>query len=202
MWWWTGHNPDRVPFSAARIPLPAECKPLITAPTPPARGLTRQDKLLVLGIIAVLACTLALVVAPRPAALAEVLPAGRSQADQPFHGLVVLQPQDCLSSVEFLRVVQRPEIRRAVQVEAVVIGSRAAADSAGALLDALGISMRVHQGDGRTLAALASLGHRSTPILVVLDRTRAVRLASASPSSAGDYRALLRSLRALAEPEP
>lgn len=169
----------------------------------PARTLTRQEKLLVVGIMAVLACTLALVAAPPPAlALAEVLPAGRSDADQPFHGLVVLQPGDCLSSVEFLRVVQRPEIRRAVRVEAVVIGSRAAADSAGALLDALGNSMRVHQGDGRTLAALASLGYRSTPILVVLDRTRAVRLASTSPSSSGDFRALLRSLRALAEPEP
>jgi hypothetical protein len=169
----------------------------------PARMLAWRDMMLTAVVVVVLACTLALVTAPSPTpALAEALPAGGLQRGQPFRGIVVLQPADCTSSVEFLRAVQRPEIRAAVPVEAVVIGSTAEVDSAGALLDALGISMRVHQGDRHTLAAVAGLGHRATPVLVVLDHTNSVRLASASPASAGEFRALLASLRALAEARP
>lgn len=159
--------------------------------------------MLATGIVVVLACTVAFVVAPtRAPGPAEVLPASSAPAGQPFRGIVVLQPGDCASSVEFLRAVQRPEIRRAVAVEAVVIGSRAAADSAGALLEALGISIRVHPGNRRMLAAVAGLGHRTTPVLLVFDRGNSVRLAAASPSSAGDFRVLLGSLRALAGVEP
>jgi hypothetical protein len=138
----------------------------------------------VLAPLVVLLCTAAvLTTSSKPQALGEVLPP--LSGPSPFRAYVFFQPADCASNLEFLRILARPKFQSTVAVAGMLTGAdddRVKDHATRRFSDLTGRDV-VLSPTRKVAAALAALGYRTTPFLVVLDVHGQVRFAASVPTS-------------------
>jgi hypothetical protein len=107
----------------------------------------------------------------------------RDGGTRPLVAYLVVRDRDCESHLDLLRYVQRPSIARATTMGgALVIGSTAAVRESLELLARELPGFPARRATFLERKLLVQLGHRATPVLLVLDaRTGAVRFAARAP---------------------
>jgi hypothetical protein len=174
--------------------------------------IVRRANGVALCALAVVACTVALLARRRDAApLAEELGAARvaAAADplaggrQPARGAaldayVVFQLTDCDGNLRVLDLLQRHGVRDRITLAGLAfVGSHAELERARSRLPLRARSVPIRRATRASIDLLAGIGHRSTPILVVLDAERRVRYVTGAPRSPRAYVGLARVLASL-----
>lgn len=163
------------------------------------RRMAPLDRVLGGVTVVILCCTALLLAVPtRILRVEDWIPPRPEGSSVPLRAIVVLHARDCPVSIDLLRLVQRPEFERAWQVEVLVVGTHAEVASSRRELRDRGIHGPVLRAHARAAPALRSLGHRATPVLVLVDGADAIRFSAAPPTAAGGYPRMLATLRALA----
>jgi hypothetical protein len=151
-----------------------------------------------LAITVVVACTLGVLAHhPRDAAFQQLLHLAEDH-DARWSAYVIFQAADCESRLDFLALFDRAAIVSRVRARQLVfVGD--ASDLArierdfGPRAHGLPISL----ADDRLGAALGQIGARTTPMLVLLDDSGAVRFVSPGPRTPTEYVGLAHSLSSL-----
>jgi hypothetical protein len=162
--------------------------------------------------LAVVACTVALLARPRGAAqLPEELGGGGVAAaadslrrgpqparDAALDAYVVFQLADCDGNLRVLDLLRRRAMRGRVTLAGLAfVGSDAELERARSRLPLGARSVPIRRATRASVDLLAGIGHRSTPILIVLDAERRVRYITGAPRSPRAYVGLARVLASL-----
>jgi hypothetical protein len=111
---------------------------------------------------------------------------------------VVFQLADCDGNLRVLRLLQRRTLRDRVPLAGLAfVGSDAELDRARGRLPAAARTLPIRRATGSLVSLLARLGHRATPIVVVLDAEQRVRFVTGVPRSPRAYVGLARVLSTL-----
>ncbi len=174
--------------------------------------LVRRANGVAICALVVVACTIALLARPRDAApLAEEFGAARSTAaaDSTARGrrpapgaaldaYVVFQLADCQGNLRMLDLLRRRGLRDRVALAGLAfVGSDAELERARSRLPVGARSVPIRRATRASIDLLAGIGHRTTPILVVLDAERRVRYITGAPRSPRAYVGLARVLASL-----
>ena len=153
-----------------------------------------ENKLLVLTILTVIACTATLLTG-RNRNLAERFPA-HLEAAAPFRAVAVIHAGDCDSRLGFLRTFSRREFRDRIRVDLLVIGSVKDVEDARRRLRSRGIEMPItrRRADPGTAGLL---GYDSTAYVVVFDQTGRMRTAEAVPATSEELVGFMERIRSL-----
>lgn len=104
---------------------------------------------------------------------------------------LVARSADCSGNFDFLDLFDRPPVRSRLDLAGVVaLGDEDAVPALRAALAAHGRQLPVWSASPAARLALASLGVRSTPYLVVVDGDGALRFAAGAPATVRQYLAL------------
>lgn len=116
----------------------------------------------------------------------------------PIQAAVLLQRSDCSGNIRVLDLLNRESIRERLRL-AVLWHVGPAADTVAirALLPAWTRTVPIRQAPAAALMELRQLGHRSTPMLVILDQEGRVRLTTQSPRSPREFAGLRRIIEGL-----
>ena len=145
------------------------------------------------AVLVIVACTVMLLRrTPGQQSLASTLrPATGPAAGQlkgQLEAYIVLQLKDCSSGLEFASLFARPSVRRRVHFRGfLLLGTEVDIQVVRRRLAALGFHDPVRRVGQSATGALAALGHRATPFVVVLDEQGSVRLSVASPSTPQEF---------------
>ena len=102
----------------------------------------------------------------------------------PIQAAVVLQKKDCTGNLRILDLVHRRRVRDNLRVRVIwYAGPHADSTFLRAALPAWTKSIPLVPLSAQTFESLSSLGHTSTPALVVLDQSARVRFVTQSPRS-------------------
>ena len=104
---------------------------------------------------------------------------------------LVARAADCPANFDLLDLFARSPVRdRLALVGVLALGDSAGAAAVQHALASRGYDLPVWPATARARATLASLGHRSTPFLVVLAADGSLRFVAPAPGSVRDYLAL------------
>jgi hypothetical protein len=109
--------------------------------------------------------------------------------------VVAFQQRDCESNLEFLHVLERPELKDDVSVVALFSGSEGEFADAAQHLQSRYPGVRFERLGGRERRLLSQLGHPATPYWLLLDGSGAVRLSAPAPPDPLAYRTFAQSLQ-------
>jgi hypothetical protein len=116
------------------------------------------------------------------AAMRHVPPASLARALPP-RAIVVAQPADCEARFTALAVVVRAAQQAQVPLEVLVPGNAQHRLAVTRALAGFGAAVRVQPASPNALRAVRALGYSTTPLLVVLDAQRRLRLAAPLPTT-------------------
>lgn len=122
----------------------------------------------------------------------------RSSAVRPLAAALVLHVDDCSGNFRMFNLLHRQEVRGAIAM-AVIWYAGTVSDS-GAVRSALPGWMRnapLQPVPMHVVRELARLGHRSTPVLLMLDEEQRLRLTTQSPRSPREFAGLQRIITSL-----
>ncbi len=109
----------------------------------------------------------------------------------PIQAAVLLQRTDCTGNTRMFDVMNRPDIRDRLQLAVLwYVGADRDTSDIRALLPAWTRHTPLQRIPHGALTDLTRLGHRSTPILVVLDQDGRIRFTSQTPRSAREFAGL------------
>lgn len=129
-------------------------------------------------------------------ALAPYLPQERLNA--PVQSAVLLQRSDCRGNLRMLDLLHRASVRESLQLAVLwYVGSSADTAVIRAALPEWSAHVPLRPAPAAALAELDLLGHRSTPIVVVMDQAGRIRLTSQSPRSVREFAGLQRVIEGL-----
>lgn len=116
----------------------------------------------------------------------------------PVQAAVVLQLSDCTGNLRLLDLLNRPEVSERLRL-AVLWYAGPVGDSAGIrrLLPNWSAGSPLRPVPAAVLGELRRLGHRHTPLLIVMDQEGRVRLTSQSPRSPREFAGLRRVIEGL-----
>jgi hypothetical protein len=122
----------------------------------------------------------------------------------PAHALFVVafQQRDCESNLEFLHVLERPELRDRMAVVALFSGTSGEFADAIGRLESRYPRVRFARLGSRERRLMSQLGHAATPYWLLLDRSGAVRLSAPAPPDPLAYRAFAHLLALSLAPMP
>jgi hypothetical protein len=109
--------------------------------------------------------------------------------------VVTFQQRDCESNLEFLHVLERPELRDGVAVVALFSGTDGELEAARERLQSRYPGVRFERLGSRERRLLSRLGHPATPYWLLLDGSGAVRLSAPAPPDPLAYRTFAQSLQ-------
>lgn len=116
----------------------------------------------------------------------------------PVRAAIALQLSDCSGNLRLLDLIHRSTVRHAITLEALWnVGNPADSARVRALLPRWTRDVPIVPAPSGALHELASLGHRSSPMLVLLDQASRVRLVTGSPGSAREFAGLRRAIEGL-----
>ncbi len=118
--------------------------------------------------------------------------------DGRLRSAVLLQRSDCTGNLRLFELLHRGDVRERLRL-GVIWYAGATTDSTAirALLPRWTSTTPLRPVPRRVLAELASLGHRSTPLVVLFDQEGRVRLTSQSPRSSREFAGLRRAIEGL-----
>jgi hypothetical protein len=156
---------------------------------------------LAIGTLALGGVLLDSIRSPRTSALRrEVLATGHRDADPDarLRSAVLLQRSDCSGNLRLFELLHRGDIRERLRLGVIwYAGSPADSTDIRTLLPRWTANTPLRPVPRPVLAELASLGHRSTPLVVLFDQEGRVRLTSQSPRSPREFAGLRRALEGL-----
>ncbi len=157
-------------------------------------------------VIAILGLTLAGVVidavrakpdASLPAAMAPFAPPATIDA-APLSTALVLHADDCPGNFRMFNLLHRADVRTAVALTVIwYVGAPADSVRIRQALPAWMAQVALRQVPMHVTRELARLGHRTTPVLLMLDDAGRLRLATQSPRSGREFAALQRIITGL-----
>lgn len=104
---------------------------------------------------------------------------------------IVLQRSDCEGNLRMLDLLHRPDVRERLRLAVIwYVGPTGDSAVIRALLPSWTQHVPLQEAPVAALRELAQLGHRGTPLLVVLDQEGRVRLTTQSPRSAREFAGL------------
>lgn len=130
----------------------------------------------------------------------DVLPATASAEppDARLRSAVLLQRSDCTGNLRLFELLHRGDVRERLRLGVIwYVGARSDSTAIRALLPRWTANTPLRPAPRRVIAELASLGHRSTPLVVLFDQEGRVRLTSQSPRSPREFAGLRRAIEGL-----
>ena len=117
--------------------------------------------------------------------------AGDPRPGAPIQSAVVIQRADCAGNIRLFDLLHRREVRERLALAVIwYIGPPADTGAIRSLLPAWTQHTPLQRVPSTVMAELMRLGHRSTPVVVVLDQEGRIRLTSQSPRSPREFAGL------------
>lgn len=116
----------------------------------------------------------------------------------PLVAAVLLQAADCTGNLRMLNLLHRRDVRSAISLSVIwFVGAPGDTSVIRALLPAWTRAVPLRSAPHDVMRELARFGHRSTPVLLMLDNEGRIRLTTQSPRSAREFAGLQRIITGL-----
>ena len=116
---------------------------------------------------------------------------GVTRPGAPIQAAVLLQRRDCTGNIRLFDLLHRPEVRDRLQLAVIwYVGPDQDTSAIRTLLPSWTKHTPLQRAPHAVIAELNTLGHRSTPTVVVLDQEGRIRFTSQSPRSAREFAGL------------
>lgn len=133
-----------------------------------------------------------------PDAIRRYTPAAPASDSTTIQAAVLLQLSDCSGNLRMLHVLHRGATRRQIRLAVIwYVGAVSDSTAMRRELPAWTVAIPVRPAPSSVVRELASLGHTSTPALLVLDQEGRVRFTTQSPRSSREVAGLRRIIEGL-----